>query len=285
MQTSTVIEQMRVLPKIDVNYEVERRVDFIKSQLISSGMKVLVLGISGGVDSCALGRLSQLAINQLNQEHPQNYQFIAVRLPYNIQADEDDAQAAIDFIQPSQSLAVNVQPGADAIDQQTRLALDSIGLLPSSETKCDFVKGNVKARTRMVTQYQVAGLLDGLVLGTDHSAENITGFYTKYGDGACDLAPLFGLNKRQVRQIAESLGAPKSIVQKAPTADLETLAPQKSDEQALGMSYDQIDDFLEGKPVADDIASKLVAIFEITQHKRVPIPTIYDSMPTINEPI
>ena len=125
MQTSTVIEQMRVLPKIDVNYEVERRVDFIKSQLISSGMKVLVLGISGGVDSCALGRLSQLAINQLNLEHSKNYQFIAVRLPYNIQADEDDAQAAIDFIQPSQSLAVNVQPGADAIDQQTRLALDA----------------------------------------------------------------------------------------------------------------------------------------------------------------
>ena len=171
---------------------------------------------------------------------------------------------------------MNVQPGADAIDQQTRLALDRIGLLPSNETKCDFVKGNVKARTRMVIQYQVAGLLDGLVLGTDHSAENITGFYTKYGDGACDLAPLFGLNKRQVRQIAEFLGAPQHIIYKAPTADLESLAPQKSDEQALGMSYDQIDDFLEGKVVAQGIAEKLVAIFQRTQHKRVPIPTLYD---------
>ncbi len=277
MQTSTVVEQMRVLPEIDVKYEVARRVNFIKSQLISSGMKVLVLGISGGVDSCTLGRLAQLAVNELNQQQEKGYQFVAVRLPYNVQADEADAQVSIDFIQPSQHIAVNVQPGADAIDQQTRLALDAIGLLPSSETKCDFVKGNVKARTRMVTQYQIAGLLDGLVLGTDHSAENITGFYTKYGDGACDLAPLFGLNKRQVRQIAECLGAPKGIVQKAPTADLETLAPQKSDEQALGMSYDQIDDFLEGKVVADDIAEKLVAIFEKTQHKRVPIPTIYDS--------
>lgn len=276
MQTSIVIEQMRVLPKIDVNYEVERRVNFIKSQLISSGMTVLVLGISGGIDSCTLGRLSQLAVNQLNQEYEKNYQFIAVRLPYNVQADEADAQASIDFIQPSQHLAVNIQPGADAIDQQTRLALDAIGLLTDSNSKCDFVKGNVKARTRMVTQYQVAGLLDGLVLGTDHSAENITGFYTKYGDGACDLAPLFGLNKRQVRQIAEFLGAPRNIIHKAPTADLETLAPQKSDEQALGMSYDQIDDFLEGKVVADDIAEKLVAIFEKTQHKRVPIPTLYD---------
>ncbi|MFT6284438.1 MAG: NAD+ synthase [Arenicella sp.] len=276
MQTSTVIEQMRVLPTIDVNYEVKRRINFIKSQLISSGMTVLVLGISGGVDSCALGRLSQLAVNQLNQEYEKHYQFIAVRLPYNMQADEVDAQASIDFIQPSQHLTVNIQPGADTIDQQTRLALDAVGLLTDSESKCDFVKGNVKARTRMVTQYQVAGLLDGLVLGTDHSAENITGFYTKYGDGACDLAPLFGLNKRQVRQVAEFLGAPQNIIHKAPTADLETLAPQKSDEQALGMSYDQIDDFLEGKVVADDIAEKLVAIFEKTQHKRVPIPTIYD---------
>ncbi|MGK0305322.1 MAG: NAD+ synthase [Gammaproteobacteria bacterium] len=276
MQTNTVIEQMRVLPKIDVNYEVERRVDFIKSQLINSGMTNLVLGISGGIDSCALGKLAQISVNQLNKEYARNYQFIAVRLPYNVQADEADAQASIDFIQPSQNLAVNIQPGADAIDQQTRLALDSAGLLTVSESKCDFVKGNVKARTRMVIQYQVAGLLDALVLGTDHSAENVTGFYTKYGDGACDLAPLFGLNKRQIRQIAEFLGAPQNIIYKAPTADLETLAPQKSDEQALGMSYDQIDDFLEGRVVAVEISEKLVAIFEKTQHKRVPIPTIYD---------
>jgi NAD+ synthase len=281
MQTSTVIEEMRVLPKIDVNFEVERRVNFIKAQLIESGMRVLVLGVSGGVDSCTLGRLAQLAVNQLNQgqtnlQDTNQYQFIAVRLPYNVQADEIDAQASIDFIQPSHSLTVNVQPGVDAIDLQTRIAMQSTNLLPDSESKQDFVKGNVKARTRMVTQYQVAGLLDGLVLGTDHSAENITGFYTKYGDGACDLAPLFGLNKRQVRQIAEFLGAPQNIVHKAPTADLETLAPQKSDEQALGMSYEQIDDFLEGKLVADDIIERLVAIFEKTQHKRIPIPTIYD---------
>jgi NAD+ synthase len=281
MQKSTVIEEMRVLPKIDVNFEVERRVNFIKAQLIKSGMRVLVLGVSGGVDSCTLGRLAQLAVNQLNQgqtnlQDTNQYQFIAIRLPYNIQADEIDAQASIDFIQPSHSLTVNVQPGVDAIDIQTRMAMQSTNLLPDSASKQDFVKGNVKARTRMVTQYQVAGLLDGLVLGTDHSAENITGFYTKYGDGACDLAPLFGLNKRQVRQIAEFLGAPQNIVHKAPTADLETLAPQKSDEQALGMSYEQIDDFLEGKLVADDIIERLVAIFEKTQHKRIPIPTIYD---------
>ncbi|MEH6568557.1 MAG: ammonia-dependent NAD(+) synthetase [Halioglobus sp.] len=272
----SIISQMHVLPEIDVEAEVTRRVDFIKSQLKGARLRTLVLGISGGIDSCTLGRLAQLAVDQLNSEGDNNYQFIAVRLPYNVQKDEADAQASIDFIQPSQALSVNVQPGADAIHTETCQALKENGLLSASDSKQDFVKGNVKARTRMVIQYEVAGMMDGLVLGTDHSAENITGFYTKYGDGACDLAPLFGLNKRQVRQVADYLGAPPGIVHKAPTADLESLSPQKSDEQALGMSYDQIDDFLEGKPVDPAVSKRLVEIFEKTQHKRVPIPTIYD---------
>lgn len=271
-----IIEEMCVLPQIDVESEVLRRVNFIKSQLVNAGQRTLVLGISGGVDSCTLGRLAQLAVNQLNTNESQKYQFVAVRLPYKVQADEQDAQTSIDFIKPSQALSVNVQPAADAIHHETCEALNKLGLLPASASKIDFVKGNVKARTRMVIQYEIAGMLDGLVLGTDHSAENITGFYTKYGDGACDLAPLFGLNKRQVRQIAQYLGAPDNIVHKAPTADLESLAPQKADEQALGMSYDEIDDFLEGRPVAPKVAKRLTEIYQKTQHKRVPIPTIYD---------
>ena len=271
----SIIAEMRVLPEIDVEAEIARRVDFIKSQLKSAGLKTLVLGISGGIDSCALGRLAQLAVDQLNAEG-EGYRFIAVRLPYGVQADEADAQASIDFIAPSEAISVNVQTGADAIHDETCQVMQKSGLLTADDNKQDFVKGNVKARTRMVIQYEIAGMLDGLVLGTDHSAENITGFYTKYGDGACDLAPLFGLNKRQVRQVADHLGAPADIVHKAPTADLESLSPQKSDEQALGMSYDQIDDFLEGKHVDPQVAKKLVEIFAKTQHKRSPIPTIYD---------
>lgn len=276
MLKQAVIEEMRVLPEIDVDFEVTRRVNFIKSQLKGSGLNTLVLGISGGIDSCTLGRLAQLAVDQLNQEQHEQYQFIAVRLPYQSQADEADAQASVDFIQPNKTVSVNVQPGADAIHSQTCTALADAGLLPTSESKQDFVKGNVKARTRMVIQYEIAGMTDGLVLGTDHSAENITGFYTKYGDGACDLVPLFGLSKRQVRQVAGHLGAPAKIIHKAPTADLESLDPQKADEQALGLTYDQIDDFLEGKPVTDQVTEKLLYIYQSTQHKRVPIPTIYD---------
>ncbi|WP_339768463.1 ammonia-dependent NAD(+) synthetase [uncultured Paraglaciecola sp.] len=276
MHKQAVIDEMRVKPQIDVEFEIARRVDFIKRHLIASGLKTLVLGISGGIDSCTLGRLAQIAVNQLNVQPNQKYQFVAVRLPYSVQADEADAQLSIDFIQPTQSLSVNIQPGADAIDQQTNQALQAAGLLPTSDNKRDFVKGNVKARTRMIVQYEIAGMLDGLVLGTDHSAENITGFYTKYGDGACDLAPLFGLNKRQVRQIASYLGTPDNLVNKPPTADLESLSPQKSDEQALGMSYDDIDDFLEGKPVSQQVTERLLEIYKKTQHKRIPIPTIYD---------
>ena len=72
-------------------------------------------------------------------------------------------------------------------------------------------------------------------------------FFTKWGDGACDLIPLFGLSKRQVRQVAAYLGAPEHLVNKAPTADLEDLEPGKKDEDALGLSYDELDDFFRGQ--------------------------------------
>ncbi len=269
--------EMRVLPVIDVDFEIQRRVEFIQKKLKQSGCKSLVLGISGGVDSTTCGRLAQLAVDGLNQVSNSNeYQFIAVRLPYGEQQDEDEAQLALSFIQPSHSVSVNIKNGVDGTHASTLLALEGTGLIPSDNAKVDFVKGNVKARTRMIAQYEIAGLVGGLVIGTDHSAENITGFYTKFGDGACDLAPLFGLNKRQVRAIAAKLGAPEQLVYKVPTADLEELAPQKADEDALQVSYDQIDDFLEGKPVTDFVRDRLISIYKATQHKRQPIPTIYD---------
>jgi NAD+ synthase len=275
MQQSDIIAEMQVLPEIDVNFEIRRRIDFIKHQLELSGQKNLVLGISGGIDSCTCGRLAQLAVDELNQTDS-GYRFIAVRLPYATQADEADAQLSIDFIQPGASLTVNVQPGTDTIHQSVMQALEAQGLGNIDENKQDFAKGNVKARVRMVAQYEVVGLLGGLVLGTDHSAENVTGFYTKYGDGACDLVPLFGLNKRQIRQLARHLGTPEQIITKAPMADLETLAPGKADEAALGLSYDQIDDFLEGKEISEQAAARLIHIFVTTAHKRQPIATIYD---------
>ena len=276
MNRQDIINEMRVLPSIDPAEEVERRVSFIKNYLTGTGLRTLVLGISGGIDSSTCGKLAQLAIDQLNEEQNGGFSFVAVRLPYNTQKDEADAQLALDFISPTHQLAVNVAAGTDAVHGETTSALNAAGLLPDSAEKLDFSKGNVKARVRMITQYHIAGMLGGLVLGTDHSAENVTGFYTKWGDGACDLIPLFGLSKRQVRQIAKFLGAPEVLITKAPTADLEDLNPQKADEEALGLSYDNIDDFLEGKPVSEGVEKRLIEIFLATQHKREPIPTVYD---------
>ena len=277
-------QEMKVIPNIDPAFEAERRVSFIQSKLTESGCTTLVLGISGGIDSTTCGKLAQLAIDQLNQNNVGNnqsdtdnkYRFIAVRLPYGIQADEDEAQLALKFIQPTKNLTANIKPGADGIHEETLNALKNSSILLPSDTSIDFTKGNTKARIRMAVQYEIAGLLGGLVVGTDHSAENITGFFTKWGDGACDLAPLFGLSKRQVRELASFLGAPQTLVEKTPTADLECLTPQKSDEHALGLTYDELDDFLEGKDVTEETITRIVAIYQKTQHKRDPIPTLYD---------
>ena len=272
-----IVKEMRVLPEIDPQYEIDRRVKLISKTLKTSNAKCLVLGISGGVDSATCGRLAQLAVEELNKsEGEEKYQFIAVRLPYGTQIDENDARISLDFIKPSTWLAIDVKPGVDGIHTQVARSLQNAGLRGPDTEELDFAKGNVKARARMTAQYELAGILRGLVLGTDHSAENITGFYTKFGDGACDLAPLFGLSKRQVKLIAKELGAPDSILNKTPSADLECLNPQKGDEVALGLKYDVIDNFLEGKTTSSDENKILIDIYKRTQHKRLPIVTLYD---------
>ncbi len=281
MDQQSIITEMKVLPEIDVQFEIDRRVAFIKNQLINSGFNNLVLGISGGIDSSTCGRLAQIAVNELNNAQQDNanstqYKFIAVRLPYGVQADEEDAQQALDFIQPTHCLTTNVLAGADGIHHEVLQAMSRTQLLTADDARIDFSKGNLKARARMMSQYHIAGILGALVIGTDHSAENITGFFTKWGDGACDLAPLFGLSKRQVRAIAKRLNAPNILVEKAPTADLEELNPGKTDEDALGISYDELDNFLEGKYVTPKTSEHIINIYKKTIHKRQPIPTIYD---------
>jgi len=96
------------------------------------------------------------------------------------------------------------------------------------------------------------------------------------GEPGAYLAPLFGLSKRQVRLLAKTLGAPHALVFKTPTADLECLIPQKPDEHVLGLSYDEIDNFLENKDISAAAEERLIAIYARTQHKRLPIATVYD---------
>ncbi|UYF98997.1 ammonia-dependent NAD(+) synthetase [Halomonas sp. GD1P12] len=256
-------QALGVKASIDVKEEIERRVAFLYQRLKGTGLRALVLGISGGVDSTVTGRLCQLAVERARAEG-RKAEFYAMRLPYAVQADENDAQQALDFIRADHLLTVNVKPASDAALK----ALEEGGLVFRDEHQRDFVLGNIKARQRMVAQYAVAGAHAGLVVGTDHAAEALMGFFTKFGDGACDVVPLAGLTKDQVRRLGAELGAPASLVKKAPTADLETLKPQLADEDALGVTYAEIDAFLTGEEVDDVARRTIVQTFERTQHKR-----------------
>ncbi|MCW8194584.1 ammonia-dependent NAD(+) synthetase [Proteobacteria bacterium 005FR1] len=259
-----IISALNAVPAIDAGVEVDRRVAFLHEQMESSDQHALVLGISGGVDSTVAGRLAQKAAERARQQGMSQVRFIAMRLPYGEQRDEADAQRALDFIAPDEVMTVNIKSGSD----EMLAMLEAGGLRFRDAFHRDFVMGNIKARQRMIAQYAVAGARKGLVIGTDHAAEALMGFFTKYGDGACDVAPLTGLNKRQVREVGRELGAPHGLVEKQPTADLESLNPGKSDEDALGVSYREIDDFLEGKPVSDHAFETIFRAYNNTEHKR-----------------
>ncbi|MBK1139627.1 ammonia-dependent NAD(+) synthetase [Enterococcus faecium] len=265
-----IINELGVKPTIDPKEEIRKSIDFMKAYLKKYPfLKTFVLGISGGQDSTLAGRLAQLTMEEMREEtKDENYQFIAVRLPYGEQADEEDAKAALDFIQPDVSLRVNIKPAVDA--QVQVLSEAGVGIR-------DFNKGNIKARQRMITQYAVAGERAGAVLGTDHAAENITGFFTKFGDGGADILPLFRLDKRQGKQLLQALNAPEKLYTKIPTADLEDGKPMIADEVALGVTYNEIDDYLEGKEVPAQAQEKIEAWWNKTQHKRhLPISVLDD---------
>lgn len=264
-----IIAELKVKPTIDPQEEIRNSIDFLKEYLNAHPfLKTFVLGISGGQDSTLAGRLAQLAINELQEETKRDdYQFIAVKLPYGQQADAPDVEDALDFIQPSQIITVNIKDATDAIEQ---------ALIQNNQVISDYNKGNIKARQRMVVQYAIAGHLSGAVLGTDHAAESVTGFYTKFGDGAADILPLWRLNKRQGKAMLQALECPPHLYEKEPTADLEEDRPSLADEDALGVSYEAIDDYLEGKEVAEADAAVIENWYLRTRHKRhLPI-HIYD---------
>lgn len=255
-----IAHELRVEPGFDPEIEIERRIEFLAERLRKAGAAGFVLGISGGVDSSVAGRLCQMAV-QRARGSGQRARFVGMRLPYGEQFDEADAQAALEFVAPDEVLTVDVAPAADAM-------LDALRETAARPENQDFVHGNIKARQRMIAQYAVAGDRGLLVAGTDHASEAVMGFFTKHGDGACDLTPLTGLTKRRVRALAAALGASDTLVRKLPTADLESGRPGHPDEDAFGITYDDIDDFLEGKPVSAEVAETVARWHARTAHKR-----------------
>lgn len=262
-----IMRELHVKPSIDPKQEIEDRINFLTQYLKKTGAKGFVLGISGGQDSTLAGRLAQLAVERIREEGG-DAQFIAVRLPHGTQQDEDDAQLALKFIKPDKSWKFDIKSTVSAFSDQYQQE--------TGDQMTDFNKGNVKARTRMIAQYAIGGQEGLLVIGTDHAAEAVTGFFTKYGDGGADLLPLTGLTKRQGKSLLKELGASERLYLKEPTADLLDEKPQQADETELGISYEEIDDYLEGKKVSAKVSEALEKRFSITEHKRQVPASMFD---------
>lgn len=256
-----IIRALDVSADIVPDREVERRVAFLVEYARAvPGSRGFVLGISGGQDSSLAGRLAQLAVERLRAEG-REATFVAVRLPHGVQHDEDDARLALSFIQPDETVTVDIEPATTAMAD----AVASAGI-PIT----DFNRGNVKARMRMIAQYAIAGDRGLLVIGTDHAAEAVTGFFTKFGDGAADVVPLGGLTKSQGAAMLQELGAPERLWQKVPTADLLDDEPGQSDESSLGVTYREIDAYLTGNTIGDESVENLERRYRATEHKRRP---------------
>ncbi|ABJ56013.1 ammonia-dependent NAD(+) synthetase [Oenococcus oeni] len=265
-----IIADLHVQPVINAKDEIDRTIAFLKNYLIANPQyKSYVLAISGGQDSTLTGKLARIAINQLRQETGNDqYEFIAVRQPYGEQADEEDAQTALKFVAPDQTITTNIKEATDALTKTLRVS----GLAAD-----DMSRGSIKPKMRMIAQYAVAREHDGVVLGTDHAAEAFAGFFTKYGDGGTDLDPLWRLDKSQGQQMLKALNAPESLYNKVPSADLEDKRPQLPDEVALGVKYKDIDKYLEGREVSEEAAKQIEKLYLTTKHKRHLPVTIYDT--------
>jgi len=264
---SEIIALLGVKPVIDAEEEIRNRVEFLKQYLLKSNTRGLLIAVSGGIDSAVTAALCKKATDELTEEKGKEYTTLGVFQPYGQQEDIEDSYAiakALDL----KTAETNIEEAVDEITLEAEFALKSIGVHAHLSR---VAKGNVKARSRMVVQYALAFDLNLLVVGTDHASEAITGFYTKWGDGAVDITPLSSLNKRQVRQLGAHLGVPDKVVNKVPTAGL---WPGQTDESELGISYDENSDYLEGKAIDPKIQEKLEKQYRRTEHKRKPIPGI-----------
>ncbi|MCD1258718.1 ammonia-dependent NAD(+) synthetase [Paenibacillus athensensis] len=263
-----IIARLGVKPEIDVEEEIRKRVDFLKEYVRSAGAKGLLIAISGGIDSAVATGLCKQATDELSAETGREYKTVGVFQPYGEQADIADSYAVAKAFALNYQVETNVQEAVDEIALEVEYGLKSIGV---HQHVSRGGKGNIKARTRMVMQYALAFELGLIVVGTDHASEAITGFFTKYGDGAVDITPLSTLNKRQVRALAAKLGVPQSILDKAPTAGL---WDGQTDEAELGITYDDNSAYLEGKKIDPVAQDKLEKQYLKTEHKRAPIPGI-----------
>ena len=228
---------------------VQKLCDWIEDKVTEAKAKGIVFGLSGGLDSAVVAALSIRIF-------PQNT--LAIIIPcHSLEADINDA---LDFINK-----FNIPY---KIIDLSKVYDSFIHLLNDKEKKKSFklAEANIKPRLRMTTLYYFANKLNYLVVGTGNKSELMIGYFTKYGDGGADILPLGNLLKSQVRELAEYLGIPKKIINKPPSAGL---WEGQTDEEEIGISYDQLDKYLKtGKLNNKIIEKKIQDKIAKSAHKR-----------------
>lgn len=258
-ENKTVAERAKELhelyAKSDINQSIKKRVDWIKDILDSTGAKGIIYGNSGGKDCTLVGALCKLATDNV----------LGVIMPcqssQNYGSDREDAISAGECFGIEQ-IEVDLTKTKEAIV----CALgDELAKNTQSEYSLKMAGVNINPRLRMTTLYALGQARGYLVAGTGNKNELTLGYFTKWGDGACDFNPIADLTVSEVFEHLRALNAPSSIIEKAPSAGL---YPGQTDEQELGIKYSDVDKYLNGEKLDDEIRAKIERAERVSAHKR-----------------
>ncbi|MGL5590949.1 MAG: NAD(+) synthase [Metamycoplasmataceae bacterium] len=222
-------------------------VSWIRKEVEKAGAKGVIVGISGGIDSALVGAIAKEAFPNDS---------LGILMPISNR---------INDLNDGLELCKTIKLEYQIIDLKEEYKI----LAQKLKLTQDLTKANLQARMRMSTLYAIAQEKSYLVLGTDNYAEFYLGYFTKYGDGGCDLLPIIHLHKSEVFEIAKLLKLPNSIINKAPSAGL---WDNQEDEKELGFTYKEFESFIKHEPVDKKIIEKINLQHHKTKHKRDPIP-------------
>jgi len=226
---------------------------FVKNYLEKSHQKQYVLGLSGGVDSSLVAAICKSAVGK--------ERITGIMMP--IDSNPADVEDALDL---AKQLDLNyiVIDGSDSFHRTVEeFAKQGIELDQAT-------KANLKVRIRMTILYAYAQKVGGLVIGTDNADESYTGYFTKYGDGGVDVLPIVHLLKREVVEACKIYGISDRLAERTPTAGL---FEGQTDETEMGVTYEDLDNYLLGKEVSEKAKERIEYLHRISEHKRLPIPT------------
>ena len=232
----------------------ERIVNWIKDYANSNGIQSLVVGVSGGIDSAVVSTLCA------ETELP------TFPLGMPIHQDSDQESLSDSHLASLEKRYKNVKTLKFNLTEVFEKFKKSLGEYAHD----DLALANSRSRLRMTTLYQIAGKYNGIVVGTGNKVEDYgVGFYTKYGDGGVDIAPIADLYKTEVWELGKYLGVSKKIIDASPTDGL--WDDKRTDEDQLGASYSQLEEAMEYG--TGDGVKVLEKFSKMNQHKIQPIPT------------